>query len=50
MVSCSVIKSGEKEEEGYVQSDGICPPEIPLQVLSPAFLDVAENLPADGKQ
>lgn len=35
---------------GDVQSDGICPPEIPLQVLSPAFLDVAENLPADGKQ
>lgn len=51
MVPCSVIKSGEKEEGGGdVQSDGICPPETPLQALSPAFLDVAEILPADSKQ
>lgn len=47
MVSCSSVKSGVKSGRGRdVWSDGIC---LPLFVMSPAFLEVTEHLPADGK-
>lgn len=40
----------KKEEGGDVGSDGICLPKEPLHTMSPACLDVAEHLPADGKK
>lgn len=41
MVSCSAIKVGVKKEEGE---------DVPSRhVMSPAFLEVTENMPADGK-
>lgn len=49
-MSCSAIEAGLKEEEGEdVQSVGICLPKKPLCLMSPALLEVAERLPADGK-
>lgn len=39
----------KEEEGGDDESDGVCLPKKPLHVLSPAFLGVAEPLPAGGK-
>lgn len=41
------------EEEGWggdVQSGGICLPKKPLLTMNPAFLQMAERLPGNGKQ
>lgn len=35
---------------GDVQGNGVSLPKKPLHAMSPAFLDMAEHLPADGKQ
>lgn len=50
MATCSAIKAVVKEQEGGDNgSDGVCLPKKSLHVLSPAFLGVAEPLPANGK-
>lgn len=50
VVSCSSIKYGVNKEEGWdVWSNGVCIPKKPLRLMSPAFLEVAEHLPANGK-
>lgn len=43
-------KNGGKEEGQDAHSDSICLPKKSLHVISPAFLGVAEQLPAKGKQ
>lgn len=50
MIPCSTIKTGgNKEEEGDVQSDGICLPKKLFCMMNSAVLGVAEHLPARGK-
>lgn len=50
MTSCSAIKAGVTKEEGQdVWTDVICLPKKLLHVTSPAFLEVAEHLSAEGK-
>jgi len=44
------MKAGvKKEEKKDIKSDGICLPKKVLHMMSPAFLEVAEHLPDDGK-
>lgn len=51
MTLYSTIQTGVKKEEGRgVWSDDICLPKKPLCMTSPAFLEVAEHLPAKGEQ
>lgn len=49
--SWTAIKARGMKEEGMdFQRDGVCLPKKLLHVMSPAFLEVAEHLPGDGKQ
>jgi len=45
MASCWGIEGGM----GNINSDGVCFAKKPLHVMGPAFLEVAEHLPAHGK-
>lgn len=47
---CSAVRGGGKEEGEDTHSDSVCLPKKSLRAMSPAFLGVAEQLPANGKQ
>lgn len=50
VASCSTLKPGKEGEQGRFQSDHFCLPKRLLCAMSPAFLGIAEQPPADGKQ
>lgn len=50
MALCSAIKTGGKKmEAGDIGNDGVCLLKKQLHVMSPAFLEMAEKLPANEK-
>jgi len=44
-----VIKGGVEKKRVDIWSDGVCFPEQLLHVMIPAFLEVVEHLPDNGK-